>query len=224
MFVGLDGCAKGWAAVRLYDNGTREIDFLTDLKDCLSSSFTRAMIDIPIGLPDSQYRNCDLEGRKLLGENRSRLFSGARRPLLSYEKRECAHDWGKVTDGIGVSCQLFCLLPKIRQVDELMTSRRQARVRESHPELIFQRLNGGTPLPSKRTHDGIWRRRRILSDRGFASIDAWLDQRTGTGAKPDDVLDACACAVAAREAREERRLPTKRQPPDAKGLKMEIWF
>jgi hypothetical protein len=65
MFVGLDGCAKGWAAVRLYDNGTREIDFLTDLKDCLSGSFTRAMIDIPIGLPDSQYRNCDLEGRCL---------------------------------------------------------------------------------------------------------------------------------------------------------------
>jgi predicted RNase H-like nuclease len=68
MFVGLDGCAKGWVAVRLDDNGTREIDFLPDLKDCLNSSFTRAMIDIPIGLPDSQYRNCDLEGRKLLGE------------------------------------------------------------------------------------------------------------------------------------------------------------
>jgi predicted RNase H-like nuclease len=42
MFVGLDGCAKGWVAVRLDENGTREIDFLTDLKDCLSGSFTRA--------------------------------------------------------------------------------------------------------------------------------------------------------------------------------------
>jgi predicted RNase H-like nuclease len=152
MFVGLDGCANGWVAVRLDDNGTREIDFLTDLKDCLNSSFTRAMIDIPIGLPDSDYRNCDLEGRKLLGENRSRLFSGARRPLLSYEKREDAHAWGKATDGIGVSCQLFCLLPKIRQVDELMTSDRQTDVRESHPELIFQRLNDAAPLrPRRRT-------------------------------------------------------------------------
>jgi predicted RNase H-like nuclease len=137
MFVGLDGCAKGWVAVRLDENGTREIDFLTDLKDCLSGSFTRAMIDIPIGLPDSDYRNCDLEGRKLLGENRSRLFSVARRPLLSYEKREDAHAWGKVADGIGVSCQLFCLLPKIRQVDELMTgarSRKSSRVDLSTPE------------------------------------------------------------------------------------------
>jgi predicted RNase H-like nuclease len=222
MFVGLDGCARGWVAVRLDDNGTR--DFLTGLKECFDGSFTRAMIDIPIGLPDSAYRHCDLEGRKLLGENRSRLFSGARRPLLSYQKREDAHAWGKAADGIGVSCQLFCLLPKIREVDELMTSRRQERVRESHPELIFQRLNGDAPLPSKKTIDGIRLRRRILLDRGFASIDSWLDRRTGTGAKPDDVLDACACALAAKEASEQRRLPGKRQPPDAKGLKMEIWF
>jgi predicted RNase H-like nuclease len=105
-----------------------------------------------------------------------------------------------------------------------MTSDRQTSVRETHPELIFQRLNDGALLPSKKTHDGIRLRRRILLDMGFASIDAWLDQRSGTGAKPDDVLDACACAVAAKEACKERRLPRKRQPPDAKGLKMEIWF
>jgi predicted RNase H-like nuclease len=85
-------------------------------------------------------------------------------------------------------------------------------------------LNGDAPLPSKKTYDGIRLRRRILLDQGFAAIDAWLDRRTGTGAKPDDVVDACACALAAKEASEERRLPSKRQPPDAKGLKMEIWF
>ena len=61
MFIGLDGYAKGWVAVRLADNGTKEIDFLTDLKECFDSSFARAMIDIPIGLPDSEYRHCDLE-------------------------------------------------------------------------------------------------------------------------------------------------------------------
>src|SRR5262249_48286385 len=120
-------------------------------------------------------------------------------------------------------CQLFCLLPKIRQVDDLMTSRRQARVRESHPELIFQRLHG-VPLPSKKSQDGIRLRRRILLDNGFASIDAWLEARIGMGAKADDILDACACALAAKEASEERRLPKRRQSPDAKGLKMEIWF
>lgn len=224
MFIGLDGYAKGWVAVRLGEDGIKWIEFLTDLNDCVAGSFTGAMIDIPIGLPDSGYRHCDLEGRELLGENRSRLFCGSRRPLLAYERREDAHAWAKATDGIGVSCQLFCLLPKIRQVDELMTSRRQARVRECHPELIFQWLNDGALLPSKKSQDGIRLRRAILLDNGFASIDAWLDERRGTGAKPDDILDACACALAAKEASEERRLPRWRQAPDAKGLKMEIWF
>ena len=224
MFIGLDGYAKGWVVVRLGDNGTKEIDFLADLKECFDGSFTRAMIDIPIGLPDSEYRHCDLEGRVLLGENRSRLFCGARRPLLAFKKREDAHAWAKAADGKGVSCQLFCLLPKIRQVDGLMTSRRQGRVRESHPELIFQRLNNGALLPSKKSQDGIRLRRGILLDQGFASIDAWLEARIGTGAKTDDILDACACALAAKEASEERRLPKRRQAPDAKGLKMEIWF
>ncbi len=105
-----------------------------------------------------------------------------------------------------------------------MTSRRQARVRETHPELIFQRLHGGASLPSKKSHDGMRLRRRMLLDRGFASIDAWLGERIGAGVKPDDILDACACAWAAKEASAERRLPKRRQAPDAKGLKMEIWF
>jgi predicted RNase H-like nuclease len=79
-------------------------------------------------------------------------------------------------------------------------------------------------LPSKKSQDGIRLRRAILLDNGFASIDARLDERRGTGAIPDDILDACACALAAKEASEERRLPRWRQAPDAKGLKMEIWF
>ena len=62
----------------------------------------------------------------------------------------------------------------IRPVRVMLRTRRQERVRESHPELIFQRLNGDAPLPSKKTYDGIRLRRRILLDMGFASIDAWL--------------------------------------------------
>jgi predicted RNase H-like nuclease len=224
MFIGLDGYSKGWVAVRLYEDGEEGIEFVDDIKDCLGGAFTRAMIDIPIGLPESGYRQCDLEGRELLKGNRSRLFTGARRPLLSYEKREAANAWGKATDGKGVSCQLFCLLPKIRQIDELMTTKSQKRIQETHPELIFQRLNNGSLLPSKKSRDGIQTRRAILLNRGFSSIDVWLETRIGTGAKPDDVLDACACALAAKEATEEHRLPKKQTEPDAKGLRMEIWF
>jgi predicted RNase H-like nuclease len=235
MFIGVDGYSKGWVVVSLHDAGQCEIDFLVrteeketeafvELKRLFDAPFRRAMIDIPIGLPETGYRYCDLEGRELLRENRCRLFCGARRPLLSYERREAAHAWAKSIDNFGVSCQLFCLLPKIKQVDQLMSPGRQKRICETHPELIFQRLNGDSSLPSKKTHDGIQKRRNLLFDNGFSSIDDLLNRRLGRGAKPDDVLDACACALAAKFADRKRRLPKTQQKPDSKGLRMEMWY
>ena len=43
--------------------------------------------------------------------------------------------------------------------------------------------------------------------RALRQLTLGLTGAAGTGTKPDDVLDACACAVAAKEACEERRLP-----------------
>jgi predicted RNase H-like nuclease len=235
MFVGMDGYSKGWVVVWIDEVGNCEIDFVVgpaggdneyfaDLKRVFDAPLKQAMIDIPIGLPEIGFRNCDLEGQELLRENRSRVFRGARRPLLSYEKREQAHAWAKAADGFGVSCQLFCLLPKIKQVDRLMTPARQKRILETHPELIFRRLSDGDLLPSKKTLKGIQLRRKLLLDNGFATLDSLLDRRFGTGAKADDVLDACACALAAREADAKRCLPKNKQDPDVKGLRMEIWY
>lgn len=224
MFVGVDGFSKGWVAVWIDNQGTGEIEFYPDIGCLFAKRYEIAMIDIPIGLPSSNYRQCDLEGRDLLASNRSRLFTGARRPLLNFTKREAAHDWARKSDGHGVSCQLFCLLPKIKQVDDEMTPVRQMSNRETHPELVFLRLNRGRPLPSKKTVDGIASRRRLLIQSGFDKIDAWLEKRLGTGAKPDDVLDASACALVAKNADTSRRLPRTEQAPDPKGLKMEIWY
>jgi predicted RNase H-like nuclease len=224
MFLGLDGFSKGWVVVQLDDRRSGEIEFRANIDEVFAKSYTMAMIDIPIGLPDKGYRQCDLEGRELLGRSRSRLFTGARRPLLDFTKREAAHRWAKRADGHGVSCQLFCLLPKIKQVDDAMTPYRQRRNRETHPELVFMRLNGGIPLPSKKTPEGIRIRRNLLVKFGIAQIDAWLDCRIGTGAKADDILDACACALAAKEANAACRLPRQKPGPDNKGLRMEIWY
>ena len=40
--------------------------------------------------------------------------------------------------------------PKIREIDAWITAATQDRVRETHPEVAFHRLNGETPLPAKR--------------------------------------------------------------------------
>jgi predicted RNase H-like nuclease len=43
-----------------------------------------------------------------------------------------------------------------------------------------------------------------------------------TGAKPDDVLDACAVALAARDC--AGCVPEGDPSPDAHGVPMQIWF
>ena len=54
-------------------------------------------------------------------------------------------------------------------------------------------------------------------------IGLWLaDERIGTGAKRDDVLDACAAAIAARDI--AGCVPEGMPPRDAYGLPMQIWL
>jgi predicted RNase H-like nuclease len=78
-------------------------------------------------------------------------------------------------------------------------------------------------LPSKKSEQGISQRRKLLRRHGFRDIDRWLTgTRIGTGAKRDDVLDACAAALAARDP--AGRIPEGTPPLDAQGLPMQIWF
>ena len=96
-------------------------------------------------------------------------------------------------------------------------------VREVHPELVFLRLNGDRPLPAKKSEEGDALRRRLLKRDGFRDIDRWLEEtRIGTGAKRDDVLDACAVAIAARDP--AGSLPEGAPPLDEYELPMRIWF
>jgi predicted RNase H-like nuclease len=66
-------------------------------------------------------------------------------------------------------------------------------------------------------------RRDLLFADGFHDIDEWVSRaRIGTGAKADDVLDACAVALAARDC--AGCVPEGDPPCDAHGLPMQIWF
>jgi predicted RNase H-like nuclease len=78
-------------------------------------------------------------------------------------------------------------------------------------------------LPSKKSEEGDLLRRKLLKRNGFREIDRWLDKaRIGTGARRDDVLDACAVAIAARDP--AGSVPDGTPQRDAQGLPMQIWF
>lgn len=222
MFVGLDGFRRGWVAVRLHKDGARDIAFLSELRGILAWRFARAMIDMPIGLPDAGNRGCDEAAQALLGPHRSRVFLGARRWILDHATQADANAHARAAGQAGVSAQLFCLRAKMREADLVAREVGQRRLRETHPELVFRRLNRDLALPAKKTAEGHALRRRLLEKDGFRELDAWLARRFGTGAKPDDILDACACALAARDSKD--RVPTRAPRVDALGLRMEIHF
>lgn len=226
--VGLDGCRRGWVAVRI-DGQSRTIHFLTEsdsaIDELLRLRFRRAAVDMPIGLPERGYRDCDIEARKLLGANASRVFLGARRGMLTAQSQAKLNAALKRAGQPGVSAQLYGLKAKLREVDVFVRANPKIDLREAHPELVFQRLNRGQPVPRKRDAAGIGLRCALLRRDGFKDLDEWLSRRPrGSGAKPDDILDACAMAIAARSFSETRVVPRGAVPRDATGLPMQIWY
>jgi len=219
--LGLDGFSKGWVAV-LLDGDRNRISFCRDIAEALSVGFDRAAIDIPIGMTDDGVRACDRLARERLRPHSSRVFTGARRWIWQgFNDPDKANEECIRRGQRRVSRQLWHLGRKIMQVDAFLRAHRSLDVREVHPELVFLRLNANKPLPSKKSEEGDSLRRKLLKRSGFRDIDRWLAKtRIGTGAKRDDVLDACAVAIAAREPAGS----VGSSQPDTYGLPMEIWF
>lgn len=220
--IGLDGFSKGWVAV-LLDGDRHEIRFCRDVSDALSVGFDRAAIDIPIGMTDDGERACDRLARERLRPHASRVFTGARRWLWQeFSDPDHANHEAVRRGQKRVSRQLWHLGPKIIEVDAFVRANFAHDIREAHPELVFLRLNGGKVLSSKKSAEGDLLRRSLLKREGIEEIDRWLiRERIGTGAKADDVLDACAVAIAARDA--AISFPEGEPPRDACGLPMQIW-
>lgn len=223
--VGVDGCRGGWVAVWITGAGVRDIRIVRRFEEIATLGPSCAMVDIPIGLPKTGYRSCDLAARVVLGAGRSRVFLGVRRPLLKFlDDYGSANKWAKA-DGKGISRQLFGIMAKIAEVDDFIATDSPLTVREAHPELIFFRLNGGRLLPTKKSREGKADRRKLLEAWGFNELDEWQSRLFGTGAKVDDLLDACACALAAKDAMNSvgRKIECAAEF-DCRGLAMEMWF
>ncbi len=208
----------------MIDGDRRTISFHQDIADALATPFDRAGIDIPIGLTEDGARACDQLAREKLRPHASRVFTGARRWLWQeFRDPDQANEEARRRGQARVSRQLWHLGPKIMEVDAFVRANPARDIREVHPELVFLRLNGGQPLARKKSEEGDRLRRKLLKRSGFDEIDRWLTEvRIGTGAKRDDVLDACAVALAACDPRGS--VPEGTPPLDAQGVPTQIWF
>jgi predicted RNase H-like nuclease len=214
-FVGIDGIPGGWVAVYLHSDGGQRFAYAESAARLLADPYDRAMIDMPIGLPRRGYRQCDIKARALVGP---RVFLGARWGLWNFKTLDQANRyyWNEEGIGRGISMLLFCIREKLRELNEVPAP---PRLFEAHPELIFWRM-AGRVLESKNTAKGLAERVKILEEHGIERVRLWLGQRHGTGIRKDDLVDACACALAARDS--SHRIPNGERVN--RQARAEIWY
>jgi len=218
--VGIDGCRGGWIAAICRPDGS--MDWLLEAKsaDILKQlpEASTILVDMIIGLPDRKtpFRQCDLEARTLLRPHGSRVFSAPPREALTAESYPEACELARGATGKAISKQCWHLFPKIRELDAIS----DPRVRESHPELVFTRLNGSVPVgPSKKSPVGQALRLNCLEAKlphARSGYDEVLRLYPRKDLARDDAIDALAlCAVA--------RHPEKLRPITADPASPQIW-
>ncbi len=226
--AGVDGCKAGWLVVRT-DATWRlrilDISTATSFEELLerTNDCTAVAVDVPIGLPSSDPRRADILARQAIGPRRSSVFPAPMRATLGATTYQEACELSQRACGRKLSQQAFAILPKIREVDGLMTPELQDRLLEVHPEVSFCALNGHQSLEFwKRKPEGAKERLRILASAYEDDLPALAAPK---GAALDDLYDACAAAwTAGRIAYgTAQHLPDKPEF-DARGLRMEIVY
>ena len=123
-------------------------------------------------------------------------------------------------EGKRCSVQLAAILPKIREVDNLLDPQKQLKVREGHPEVSFAVMNGSKSMSHpKRRPAGRDERIGLLSGHFPDVLSAML----GVERFSEDAIDAYAMLWTARRLVEGVSQTLPDTPAfDRRGLRMEI--
>ncbi|HVF18723.1 MAG TPA: DUF429 domain-containing protein [Mycobacteriales bacterium] len=223
--AGVDGCPGGWVAA-LVDLADRSAHWrrVPDARGVVGLLDDVAVvgIDIPIGLPEpGEARACDRLARVELRERRSCVFPAPPRIVLAEPEFRAANVASRRCGGKGISKQAFFIGARIVDLDLTLDPALAERVVEVHPELSFARM-AGRPIGTKKTATGLATRRELIAHWLPGDVAALVDARP-TRVRPDDALDALACAwTMDRWVRGEAESLPAEPPYDARGLPMRI--
>jgi predicted RNase H-like nuclease len=194
VIAGVDGMPDGWLVALVSGTDVRWT-FAASAAEvvAVTAECDAVAVDIPMGLPETGWRACELAAREFLGPARSSVFLAPPRPVLAARSYPQACEIARRTHGKAVSKQLWHILDRIRDWDTVLDAQRQQRIVEAHPECTFRTL--GFVDSSKKTGRGIGQR--------LALHNTWLDAGAAfadlpAGARFDDALDALAVAWTAR--------------------------
>ncbi|GGG02057.1 hypothetical protein GCM10007304_15030 [Rhodococcoides trifolii] len=193
--AGVDGARGAWI-VAITDGATLRLHAAQTVSDVLdvTAECVAVGVDMPLEMPDTGYRPCELEAKVLLGPARSSIFHTPVRAVLDTETYVEACAVSRAITGKAISKQSWYLLPSIRAWIAADVDR--TRIVEVHPETTFRVIGDGVTA-SKKTAQGAGQRIKALS--------AFLPPRTlvdamatiPPGPAMDDVLDAIAAAWSA---------------------------
>jgi predicted RNase H-like nuclease len=196
--MGVDGCPGGWVCFEIDLQSRRTaVQVFRSFTELISASPGPKLIaiDIPIGIPTTGARACDVVARKLLGKPRSNsVFPAPVRATFSATTYQEACALSFKVQGKKLSRQTFEIISKIREVDDVMTSALQARVFEVHPEMSFWAINGKQPLRHpKLKKEGREERLSLLLSH-YPAIKSHLAELERANVAEHDLLDAAIAA------------------------------
>ena len=212
--AGVDGCRDGWVVATRLD-----VRVVATFADVLALGFDVVAVDMPIGVSYATTRSCEREARRFISPRGSTIFPTPVRGCFESASYRDACDVSRAAIGRAISKQAWNILPKIREIDDVITTAHVDSVVESHPECAFAVMRGAALLTSKHTAAGLADRVALLAD-----VAAITVPDTRVRAKRDDVLDAFAILWSAeRFARgEHRTFGGEPVQTDPRGLPMRI--
>ena len=233
LIAGVDGCPAGWICLTR-DQPTGRLDAAV-YPNAATLIARRPQpevlaIDIPIGSPDAGERSCDTEARRLLGRPRgSSVFPAPIRQAIDAGTYEAACQITTQADGRGVSKQTWAIIPKIRQIDQLLNVDPVARDRfhEVHPEICFWAWNERCAMAhNKRSCEGRTERRALI-DAHFGPLAACQvrQQFRTRDVADDDIHDAFAALWTAERIIAGQAVVIPEVPAvDSAGRRMGMWY
>lgn len=228
--VGMDGCRGGWVVLTSAGGHLLSCRVLSTISEAVDGLSIEALaIDIPIGLPNSSYRSCDVAAKKVLGERRSSVFMTPVRDALLAPSYAEALEISRERTGKGFSRQAYALRKRVLEVEVWLQANPKLcdSIIETHPEVGFASRAEMPPLASKHGEVGLSQRLALLEAlRPGWSVAELMAATVNSKCKRDDFLDAAMCLIVAEEkaAGRAQHLPKGEPELDRLGLPMRIWY
>jgi predicted RNase H-like nuclease len=169
--------------------------------------------------------------RKTLGaEYAASVFSPPIRPALHAPSYVEANIQSYEYTEKKLTVQAWNITPKIKTIDAFLQNNAEYRdkVLESHPELLFMKLNGGMIYQKKKTKKGLRHRLGLVVDHEEVAADFFRDIKEEfrrNEVAEDDIVDAMALALAAKQSENKPIETLPVEPPiDSEGLRMAIHY